>query len=356
MRTFSFHLVSALTRSHTDTGLTAKLRKTSLLTLASLLLLVISACSTVESPASDTSPNETAPALEETTKEEATNPVTTRSAPILFGSYTYGGVWQGMKPVHELESQIGQRLDVVHWFMNWDNDFYPELVADASANGRRPLISWQPHRQSLEDIASGKYDNYIVDWAEGVRDTETTVYLRPFPEMNGYWTPWSGNPTAFIAAWQRMADIFEREGADNVRWVWSPNVTDEPATEGNRMERYFPGTEYVDVLAVSGYNWGTVKSYTAWKSFDEIFAQPYARLTALGGQPIWISEIASTEHGGDKGDWIKGMLESTAFPQMEALVWFNEDKETDWRIDSSASTLQAMQSGLASNTTLAAKD
>ncbi len=72
----------------------------------------------------------------------------------MFGAFTYGGVWQGMDPVLELESDIGRRLDIVHWFTNWDTPYYPEMVAAASQGGRKPLISWQPHPQSVHDIAS----------------------------------------------------------------------------------------------------------------------------------------------------------------------------------------------------------
>jgi hypothetical protein len=178
-----------------------------------------------------------------------------------FGAFTYGGVWQGMEPVVRLEADLGRRLDVVHWFMNWDHAFDPRMVEAVEAGGRAPLISWQPMRQDVADIAAGRYDDYIRSWARGVRASPGLVYLRPFPEMNGDWVPWNGDPDALRSAWVRMTGVFAAEGAGNVRWVWSPNVTDGPRSDDNRMELYYPGDDHVDVLGLSGYNWGETRPY-----------------------------------------------------------------------------------------------
>ncbi len=275
------------------------------------------------------------------------NPVSpTDAAHPMFGAFTYGGVWQGMEPVQQLETLLGRRLDIVQWFMNWDTPYDAKLVESASADGRRPLITWQPTNQPVAAIAAGTYDTILRNFADGVRATPGLVYVRPFPEMNGNWEPWNGDPTALVAAWRHMVDVFRAEGADNVRWVWSPNVTDQPSTPDNAMERYYPGSAYVDVLALDGYNWGTTKSWSSWRSFRDIFAHPYARVTALGPQPVWITEVASSSQGGDKAAWVANMLDASAFPRIQALVWFNQNKEADWRIDNSTSVLQAARINL----------
>jgi len=250
----------------------------------------------------------------------------------MLGAFTYGGVWRGMEPVLELEAELGRRLDIVHWFTNWDEPFYRELTAAAASAGRKPLISWQPHRQSVADIAAGVHDAYIRGWADGVASLDGEVYLRPFPEMNGDWVSWNGDPATFRLAWRRMARIFEERGAHNVRWVFSPNVTDSPRTAGNRLELYYPGADVVDVLALDGYNWGTTRAWTAWRPFEQVFEGGYARVTALGDQPVWFAETSSSAEGGDKAAWVSAMLASSAFPRLAALVWFDEHKEADWRM------------------------
>jgi hypothetical protein len=40
------------------------------------------------------------------------------------------------------------------------------------------------------------------------------------------------------------------------------------------------------------------------------------------------------------------MFASTTFPRLAAIVWFNERKEADWRIESSNGALRAFASAL----------
>lgn len=266
---------------------------------------------------------------------------------LMFGAYTYGGVWSGMDPVLTLESAIGRRLDIVHWFTSWDNEWDSRLLEPLGAGGRLPLISWQPFGVSSASIAAGHHDEYIRSWATGAADYGQPVYLRPFPEMNGDWTPWNGDTGSFVVAWRRIVDIFTAEGAHNVLWVWSPNVLDEPRTDVNRMELYYPGESYVDVLAIDGYNWGSVRPYIGWQSFAEIMDLAYDRITALGSQPLWMAETASAEMGGDKGAWVQQMfVDSLHYDRLEAIVWFDENKETDWRINSSFGALASFQEAM----------
>jgi hypothetical protein len=280
----------------------------------------------------------------ETESESGATPL---AAHVAFGAFTYGGVWRGMEPVVLLEAELGRQLDVVHWFMNWDHTYDPRMAAAVTAGGRAPLISWQPMRQDVRDIADGRYDDVLRSWAQGVRAAQPDlVYLRPFPEMNGEWVPWNGDPEALRMAWIRMTEVFAAEGADNVRWVWSPNVTDQPRTEANRMEHYYPGDAYVDVFGLSGYNWGETRPSIGWRSFETVFATGYARITALGPHPLWLTELASSDEGGDKAAWVRDMFASTAFPRITALIWFDEHKEADWRLRSAPEVVLAFQTSL----------
>ena len=249
-----------------------------LVPLVLLVALLISACAAQESEHV---------ARLEAQRQEALG------ATALFGAFTYGGVWSGMEPVYELEAHIGRRLDIVHWFSSWDAPYYPELVRRASEGGRLPMISWQPDNQSMSDIARGRHDAYIRSWARGAATTEGPVYVRPFAEMNGDWVPWYGDNATFRRAWRRVVDIFDEEGADNVRWVFSPNVTDWPVTPENSMEAYYPGHEYVDVLALDGYNWGDTKPNLGWQSFATVFREGYERIAFF--------EIYAQTVGGELG-------------------------------------------------------
>jgi len=165
-------------------------------------------------------------------------------------------------------------------------------------------------------------------------------------EMNGNWYPWgsgvNGNTAArYIAAWRHVVRIFRRAGASNVRWVWSPNVY------GNNGARAFaplyPGNRWVDWVALDGYNWGPLRT-SGWVGFGDLFGPSYDAMTRLTRKPLMIAETATSEHGGDKAAWIRDALEvtlPTRFPRVRALVWFDREKETDWRVTSSPAALLA---------------
>ncbi len=58
-------------------------------------------------------------------------------------------------------------------------------------------------------------------------------------------------------------------------------------------------------------------------------------------------EIASTEIGGSKAQWISDMFATleSSFPRIKGFTWFNINKETDWRITSSESATASFVAG-----------
>ncbi len=73
----------------------------------------------------------------------------------------------------------------------------------------------------------------------------------------------------------------------------------------------------------------------------------WPRLLALGPQPIWITEVGSAEHGGDKAEWVDDMVDHIDLERLGAIVWFDQDKEANWRVDSSRRTLAAFRQAMA---------
>lgn len=66
---------------------------------------------------------------------------------------------------------------------------------------------------------------------------------------------------------------------------------------------------------------------------------------------MMIAKTASTEVGGDKATWIsKGLLTTvpSRFPRVQAVIWFHEDKETDWRVNSTTASLDGHRDVVAS--------
>jgi hypothetical protein len=266
-----------------------------------------------------------------------------------FGVHSPPAPENGIEPIDALERELGRRISIVMWYQHWDGwgpELVPEWVEAAGSGGRAPLLTWEPWRPPgvaqprfrLSRIAAGDFDEYVLRWARRLRSIGMTVYLRPMHEMNGNWYPWSGaghgnSPADYRRAWRHLHDLFTRAGASNVRWVWSPNAEDVPTSRENRLENYYPGDDHVDVLALDGYNWGAdLPAYGGWSTFEEIFARAYERVARLAPQPIWIAETASDSVGGDKAQWVRDMFATAArMPRLEAIVWFNVNKERDWR-------------------------
>ncbi len=183
--------------------------------------------------------------------------------------------------------------------------------------------------------------------------------IRLMHEMNGNWYPWAGTvngnrPSDFVPAWRHVHDIFEAEGATNVTWVWSINHESVPAVRSNSFDDYYPGDGYVDWVSISGFNWGTTRSDTAWRPLDFWYRRPMAYLKTTG-KPIVVSEFASVEQGGDKGAWITDAYTRfrTKYPGIKAVIYYNKpetqvDGTQDWRIDTSPASREAYRAAVAS--------
>lgn len=262
-----------------------------------------------------------------------------------FGAHTYDGENSNLNRFDQLQDSLTKKLSLFHIFRS-HNTPWAEIEAFINFTNARyaqPLITWQP-RLSLEQIIAGEGDRHLEAWAKGASQVKSIIYIRPFPEMNiplanGTWG--QKDPEKFLLAWHYVLKIFKQHNAHNVKWIWSPNCKDECKY---KLECYFPGQGGFDILATDGYNWGGDR----WRSFDDTFKEIYDRLIKLEPQkPVWITETGCAEEGNPqrKADWIKEMFASTLFPNLQALIWLDEDKtkegERNWRINSSDLSLLA---------------
>jgi beta-mannanase len=130
--------------------------------------------------------------------------------------------------------------------------------------------------------------------------------------------------------------------------VWSPNID---YSQSIPLREVYPGDAYVDWTAMDGYNWGNIGPHT-WETFAQVFGQTYNDILSITSKPLMIAETASTEQDGNKAQWITDGFSNQlmhTFPLIRAVVWFNEDKETDWRIESSPSAQSAFAAAIQSN-------
>ena len=172
-------------------------------------------------------------------------PASAAAAPIQLGAYVPNGPEDG-NALDAYAAMVGQKPDIVMKYSNpTDPLLTPAEISNLESRGETPMVTWQLYKSGwsgptipLSSIAAGNYDTYLRRAADLAKGLPFDVMIRFGHEMNGNWYGWSGQPAAYVAAWRHVVSVFRGEGADNVKWVWSPNVDngDYPFT------RYFPAT------------------------------------------------------------------------------------------------------------------
>lgn len=242
----------------------------------------------------------------------------------------------------------GKKPSVVMDYRDWAHtpDFPADFANLVVGRGATPMLTWEPWDASagvnqpayrLSAIAGGTYDALVKRWASEIKAWGRPLMLRFAHEMNGNWYPWdegvNGNTAGqYVTAYRHVVSLFRAAGATNVTWVWSANVAYSGSVP---LSRLYPGDAYVDWTALDGYNFGTTTS-VGWQSFEQVFGPSITQIKALSGRPLMLSEVGSAEQGGNKASWISDFFSRLSKrPEIRGFIWFNHNKEADWRIQSS---------------------
>ena len=291
--------------------------------------------------------------------------------------HVYVGAWVGgswdnstktlnTKKVSDFEKLIDKKLAIVNIYTDWTNLTNPLLLNDLqklSDEKWTPMISSNPlffdkcpkeNKSLYETIASGRCDTFLKEASLTLAKYEKPIMLRFAWEMNlpnMYWSTQKleSTPADFVNAWRHFYKI-SKENAPNVLWVLSFNTTNSVTTPYKEL---FPGDEFVDWVAIDGYNWGNSHPWGGWASFDGTFRASYNELIALTKKPVMLSEVNSAPTGGNKTSWLTDMLEKQIpdnYKQVGALIFFNENKNegesVDWRLEKSGDYVTAVKQGL----------
>lgn len=235
------------------------------------------------------------------------------------------------------------------------HEFPTAALEDIRRYGAIPILSWASHSTpanreqpdfGLSELIEGRYDSHIRAFALAAKAWGRPFFLRFDHQMNSEGYAWAegvnGNaPGEFVRAWRHVHDTFTRVGATNVTWIWCPAAT--PRTED--LAGLYPGDTYVDWTCLDAYNFGPFGG-DDWLTFDELFEPAYTEITArvAPAKPMLIGEVASSEYGGLKPDWIDEMLETLPvdYPLIRGVVYFEKfGVEMDWPIETSALSVDA---------------
>jgi mannan endo-1,4-beta-mannosidase len=121
----------------------------------------------------------------------------------------------------------------------------------------------------------------VANYLKILEDKNIPVLWRPYHEMNGVWFWWCNKPgeKGFQRLWKSMYDRFvHHHKLNNLIWVWNANAPrDTPGDEAYAYEPFYPGNEYVDVLAADVYHNDYRQSH-----HDQLMDLGKGKLIALG--------------------------------------------------------------------------
>jgi mannan endo-1,4-beta-mannosidase len=118
----------------------------------------------------------------------------------------------------------------------------------------------------------------IAMYLKQLQDAKVPVLWRPYHEMNGDWFWWGGRYEGKYTTAALYRQIFDRlvkhHKLNNLIWVWS---VDRPGKPGREFDKYYPGNQYLDILAIDIYGNDFSQSY-----YDGLMALSQGKPIALG--------------------------------------------------------------------------
>jgi hypothetical protein len=242
------------------------------------------------------------------------------------------------------ESFVDLPLGLEHWYVRQDR---ADLLAGALARARDRrtlLVTVEPfppagsHDDVLETVSSGRADEELRRLARVARAARPQMLLLRWGhemELNDLY-PWSARaPGTYRAAYRRVVELFRREGATNVQWVWSPAGNPEASP-------YYPGDDVVDYVGL------TVLGDARWdatfglppQSFADLLAPKYA-LAAGHAKPVLIAELGVSGTPDRQREWLLAAAAALGeYPRVRAISYFGDvnspnnrlSEQPDWRV------------------------
>ncbi|MBK1717087.1 hypothetical protein CKO27_05380 [Thiocystis violacea] len=288
-----------------------------------------------------------------------------------------------LEKIDAFATLVGKRQALVAFSNFWGRGHFPTPQARIIVNaGATPVLFWNPWDRrdgkrrtefDLNEIAAGRWDEYIDTWASEARAFGKPLLVAWGLEMNGNWFPWSGvlhgggepipgsdpplhkGPETFKRAYRHVVDRVRAAGASNISWLFHVNNASIPRVSWNRMAAYYPGGDYVDWLAMSAY--GKQFPTQPWVGVDKAILGPYQELAAVDpSKPVLLAEwgIGEFPKQGDKGAWIDEAFEAMEqrMPRLKGAVfwherWQNKDLSySNLRVNSSLPALTAFRKGV----------
>lgn len=248
----------------------------------------------------------------------------------------------------ELQKALDRPIHLVGLFGDLYRPWFLNCIDIVEEMGAVPVISLglvdideagkEIDRFRLRDISEGK--ERVIEALGMIAEVlagRGPVVLRFGYEMNGSWFPYGNQPEDFKDAWIFTRELFERVGAKNVIWAFSPSVLTPVAP-------FFPGEEWVDIIAPDGYDLfanGVLANFCSRRdllsflasyfhfpdlSFLDIFGPTILECRTLAPDtPLMVGEIGSGRAIG-RAEWLLEALAMIRKLGLVGVIYFNFNK------------------------------
>ena len=227
-------------------------------------------------------------------------------------------------------SLTGQRSTVGHVIVGWNqgSTWGAPLAKLFSTHGPVPMFAFtmsriqpSPHEViTPRKVALGKGDAYLTALNRAISAWGRTIFLRPFPEMNGHWNSYcaytasgrrkdaSHSRAMFRKAFARVylllhggtatqlsarlralglpgvSHDFEVNPYPTLRVLWNPQGYGNPNVPGNRARAYYPGNRYVDVVGNDLYD---IRGKVEWAANERLYKAHRSKPYAIAEWGLW---------------------------------------------------------------------
>ncbi len=223
-----------------------------------------------------------------------------------------------------------------------------EAIGDA---GALPVITIEPWNASSEELMIPN-DEYVLSLAAAIKGFGKRVYIRYAHEMNGDWYPWAGDPPKYLKMYRDFHDRLTAALGDmKVLWIWAVNNRDIPQSQINKALNYYPGGDCVDLIGIDGYLENPSMLERAYIALSEkvlgrsLFSMLFkGQMEDLKGlkKPFIVAEIGIASNPDFKADAIRSFFKGIP-NDISAIIWFDINKEADWRIASDIKSLESFR-------------
>jgi hypothetical protein len=245
-----------------------------------------------------------------------------------------------------LEGMAGRKFDTVHQRMGWASHLvnkYSNFLAD---RGEVPILSWFCRGRGAPQwaaIAAGQQDDRITAEATALKAAGWPAYFCFHKEPED--EPWLGNAAQWVAAHERVWQIFQSVGVSNATFVATYMAPTFGGAHGG-LAAWAP--PHYDLLGADGYNRNL---FGVWKPFEKIFTAAHEACTAMGRKFFVIENGCVEGAPGAKAQWFADAAAvAKSWPELIGVSYNHEighrgiENGKNYRVDTSQSSIDGFRS------------